>query len=147
MPMPKNAGNSAPDSRLSSLSHLWVPLLVLAISLASTFFLWRIVDRGIIERAEQLFQSQAEEIASRIVKRLHDHEQVLLGGNALFHVKGDAVTRSDWRQYVSALDLRENLPGILGFGFSVWLTPAQKEALIREVRAEGFPQFDITSGR
>ncbi|WP_027716622.1 CHASE domain-containing protein [Desulfuromonas sp. TF] len=117
--------------------------MVLAISLAFTFFLWRIVDRGIIERAEQLFQGQAEVIASRIVKRLHDHEQVLLGGNALFHVKGDAVTRSDWRQYVSALDLRKHLPGILGFGYAVWLSPAQKEAHIKEVRLEGFPEYVI----
>jgi PAS domain S-box-containing protein len=117
--------------------------MVLAISLASTFFLWRIIDRGIIERAEQLFQGQAEEIASRIVKRLHDHEQVLFGGNALFHVKGDTVTRSDWRQYVSALNLRKNLPGILGFGYAVWLAPSQKEAHIKEVRAEGFPEYVI----
>ncbi len=141
--MQKNAGIPTSGSHLSTLSHLWFPLLVLVISLASTFFLWRVIDGGIIDRAEQLFQSRTEEIARRIVKRLHDHEQVLLGGNALFHVKGETVTRSDWSEYVWALDLRENLPGILGFGYSVWLTPEQKEAHIREVRAEGFPEYAI----
>jgi len=143
MPLQKKDGQPAADSRESPISHLWFPILVLAISLTSTVLLWRIVDRGIIERAEQLFEGKAEEIANRIVQRLHDHEQVLLGGNALFHVKGDRVTRIDWHQYVSALDLRENLPGILGFGYAVWLTPAQKEANIRKVRAEGFPEYDI----
>ncbi len=101
------------------------------------------VDRGINERAEQIFESRAEEIASRTVKRLHDHEQVLLGGNALFHVKGDGVTRSDWRHYVSALKLGENHPGILGIGYTAWLAPAEKEAHIREIRAEGFPEYVI----
>jgi signal transduction histidine kinase len=130
-------------SRLSALSQWWFPLFVLAVSLASTFFLWRIIDQGITERAEQLFENRVEEIASRLVKRLHDHEQVLLGGNALFHVKGDMVTRNDWRHYVSALNLGENHPGILGVGFTAWLTPAQKEAHIREIRAEGFPAYVV----
>jgi PAS domain S-box-containing protein len=141
--MRKDAGTPVKNPRESTWSHLRIPLLVLAISLASTFFLWRTVDRGRIERAEQLFQRQAEEISSRLVKRLHDHEQVLLGANGLFHVKGDAVTRSDWRLYVSALNLGENHPGILGVGYTVWLTPAQKEANLREIRAEGFPEYVI----
>jgi PAS domain S-box-containing protein len=126
-----------------SLSHLWFPLLVLAVSLAFTFFLWHILERSRIDRADQLFQRQAEEISSQIVQRLRDHEQVLLGANALFHVKGDRVTRSDWYRYVSALNLGTYHPGILGVGYSVWVNPAQKEAHTREIRAEGFPGYAI----
>lgn len=139
----QETGVPAQTPRGSPLSQFWVPLLVLAVSLISTVFLWRIIDRGIIERAESVFHGHADEITSRIVKRLHDHEQVLLGGNALFHVKGDEVDRTDWRHYVSALKLSDNHPGILGVGYAVWLTPAQKEANIRAVRAEGFPEYYI----
>lgn len=138
-----DTGISAQNLRISPLSQFWFPLLVLVVSLISTVFLWRIIDRGIAERSEYHFQREADEIASRIVNRLHDHEQVLLGANALFHVKGDTVNRNDWRHYVSALRLSENHPGVLGVGYSVWLPPTQKEANIRGVRAEGFPEYFI----
>ncbi|NJC88077.1 MAG: response regulator [Desulfuromonas sp.] len=130
-------------TRTSPWTQLWFPLLVLAVSLVSTFFLWRVIDHGIVDRAEYRFRSQAQEIASKVIKRLHDHEQVLLGANALFHVKGDTVTRDEWLRYVSALRLSENHPGILGVGYTVWLTPAQKEANLRKIRAEGFPEYFI----
>lgn len=131
------------DDRASFLSQFWLPLLVLVVSLISTFFLWRIIDRGVAERAGDRFEAEAAEITTRIIKRLHDHEQVLLGGNALFHVKGDAVSRTDWRHYVSALKLSENHPGILGVGYSVWLTPDQMSENFRQVRAEGYPEYFI----
>ena len=143
MRMRNAADPSAQNPRISSFSHLWLPLLVLVVSLATTVFLWRSVERGRIERGEQLFQRQAEEIVARIVKRMHDHEQVLLGGNALFHVLGERVTRSDWRRYASALNLGENHPGILGFGYTVWLTPEEKEDHVRRIRGEGFPDYHI----
>ncbi|MCM2264437.1 MAG: CHASE domain-containing protein [Desulfuromonadales bacterium] len=141
--MPNDSTLPTQTTHASPVSQFWLPLLVLAVSLISTFFLWRIVDRGISENAETVFEEEAEEISSRIVNRMHDHEQVLFGANALFDVKGDTVTRSDWRHYVSALKLGENHPGVLGAGYSVWLTPAQKEANLREIRAEGFPEYFI----
>ncbi|TLM67331.1 MAG: response regulator [Deltaproteobacteria bacterium] len=139
----KDFGPTTESRRGARLPQLWFPFLVLVVSLVSTFVLWRIIDRGIVDRAESLFQTRAEEITNSIVKRLHDQEQVLLGANALFHVKGDAVSRHDWRRYVAALKLSENHPGILGVGYSAWLSPAQKEAHVRATRAEGFPTYRI----
>jgi len=34
-------------------------------------------------------------------------------------------------------------PGILGIGFSKWLTPEDKGASIRKIRSEGFPEYAI----
>ena len=128
----------------AALAVSWFPLLVLTVSLVSTFFLWRNVDRGITERAALHFQSQTEEIAGRIITRMRSNEEILLGGNALFHVKGDGLTRHDWQRYVAALQLNVIEPGILGFGYTVWLTPGEQEAHVRKIRAEGFPDYAIT---
>jgi len=40
----------------------------------------------------------------------------------------EETSRADWRLYVSSLQLEGNHPGILGIGFSKWLTPAEKDA-------------------
>lgn len=141
--MPKAAVSSVPNAHSFSLRHLWFPLLVLVISLVITFFFWRAIERMDVERAEQIFQAKAEEIVSQLIRRLHDHEQVLLGANALFHMQGGAVTRSDWQRYVTALKLNENHPGILGVGYSAWLSSAQKDLHIASVRDEGFPDYSI----
>ena len=143
LPIKNTPAVSVPDAQAFSLRHLWFPLLVLTVSLVITFFFWRTIERATVERAEQIFQAEAQEISSQLIKRLHDHEQVLLGANALFHVEGDAVTRQDWQSYVAALKLEENHPGILGVGYSAWLPRAQKDAHIASIRAEGFPDYAI----
>ena len=119
-----------------------LPLLVLVISLCATLVMWRMLHDGIDQKIRQLFNVKAKGITTDIVNRLHDHEQVLLGGVGLFSANGD-VTRNQWRRYVAALQLDRNHPGILGVGFAVWLKPEEVDANIRKIRAEGYPEYVI----
>ena len=119
-----------------------LPLLVLAISLCATLGMWRMLNDGIDQKVRQLFNVKAKGITTDIVNRLHDHEQVLLGGVGLFSANSN-VTRNQWRRYVAALQLDRNHPGILGVGFAVWLKPEEVDANIRKIRAEGFPKYVI----
>jgi PAS domain S-box-containing protein len=144
IPKAKAAGSTPQIPRIPPLPRFWYPYVILVMSLSATVLTWWFIDLGITDRAEQLFQNKAEEIARRTVNRLSDNEEILLGGNALFNVKGQELTRQDWQQYVAALKLEATNPGILGFGFSTWLHPAEKEVHIRRVRAEGFPAYSIS---
>lgn len=105
--------NPAGSARGVMVREFWFPLLILALSLVVTFFVWRLIESAGAQRAEELFRQRTNDVVTRFAGRLNDHEQVLLGGAALFEVKGDAVTRADWRRYVSALRLSERYPGIL----------------------------------
>jgi len=125
------------------LSSYGFPLLVLVASLAATFLLYLYICRATDERAEARFINQSEEITSRLVIRMGELEEILLGGNALFRVKGDTLSRSDWHQYVLGLNLETNQPGILGFGFTIWVPPARKDVITGRIRREGFPDFKI----
>ncbi len=119
-----------------------LPLVVLGISLAASLWMWRLLDQSFQQKAQSDFDDTTSEITQRIVKRLNDHEQVLLGGVGLFGAQGN-VTREQWRHYVSALQLDQNHPGVLGVGYSVWLTPEAMTATVRAIRAEGFPEYLI----
>jgi PAS domain S-box-containing protein len=141
--MPKDAVPIAPNLSAATFSSFWFPLVVLTVSFAATFFLWRLSDRERQHRAEARFNNQIEEITGQILNRLRDNENILLGGNALFAVRGDSLTRKEWHQYATSLKLEAHNPGILGFGYSAWLTPEGKEAHIRAVRTEGFPDYTV----
>ncbi len=119
-----------------------VPAVVLLISLITTVGMWRMLDDGIHQKAVHLFNAKVDEITTTLDQRLHEHEQVLKGGTGLFNATGDA-SRDVWRRYVTSLQLDQNHPGILGVGYSVWLKPEEKEANIKKIRSEGFPEYVI----
>jgi two-component system cell cycle sensor histidine kinase/response regulator CckA len=101
------------------------------------------LDRSFKQKAGVVFTDITDDITNHVVKRLHEHEQVLLGGAGLFNAS-DEVTREDWRNYVSSLKLEKNLPGILGVGYGVWLTPGELEDNERTIRADGFSEYRVT---
>jgi two-component system sensor histidine kinase/response regulator len=135
---------SIPELERSPLSRLArvLPWLVLVLSLIMSLFAWRLFDQSLHDRARVLFTNKTEDITEHIIYRLQNDEQILRGGVGLFNGTNE-VTRIEWWHYVSALHLDENYPGILGVGFSRWLTQAEKEAHIRSIRAEGFSGYLI----
>lgn len=141
-----------PQSTLQAAERLpaprptaWLfPIAVLLASLTVTFFLWRTSVNEAHFLGETQLNDQARDITGQVLKRLQENETVLRGGNALFSVRDDALTRQEWRQYASSLQLDVNNPGILGFGFSTWIPQEQKEAHLASIRAEGFPEYRLT---
>ena len=133
--------SSAALSRAGHWSRI-LPLALLVLLLAVTFAAWRAVHRGSEAKAQASFADRSHDVTERVTKRLQEHQKLLLGGVGLFNSVGD-VTRTQWRQFVSALELDQNHPGIQGVGFSIWLSPAQKAANIRAIRAEGYPEYAI----
>jgi len=132
---------SAKKTKHPTLYAIWLPLVVLCVTLTTTIMLWQNSDQRISERAENRFKNQVEDITHLFVSRLQDNETILLGGNALFGVRGEALTRKEWSVYASSLNLAATNPGILGFGYSVWLSPEKLPGLIKAVRSEGFADF------
>ena len=119
-----------------------LPYLVLGLSLTMTLIFWRLYDDGLQERARALYENSTRDIAERIFQRMHANEQMLQGAAGLFNAVGD-VSRDAWRRYVATLDLAENYPGIQGVGFTRWLTPEQVPEHVQEIRAQGFPDYDL----
>lgn len=117
----------------------WIVLLV---GLLLVMLVWSALQDQKARSAEQQFELHAREVVSAIQQRLHDHEQILLGGAGLFDAS-EAVSRMEWRTYVDRLQLKDNYPGILGVGYSQVILPEQLSSHIARVRAEGFPDYTV----
>lgn len=141
-----------PQTTIQAAEHLpaprltaWLfPVVVLLVSLTATFFLWRTSANEARYLGETHLNEYARDITGRILKRLQENETILMGGNALFSVRGDALTRQEWQRYASSLQLDITNPGILGFGFAAWIPRQQKDTHLNTLRSEGFPEYTIT---
>ncbi len=140
----KNVTNSLTSGNYSRFQRLSnsLPIAILCITVILTLFLWKMFDNSLRAQSRVVFSEKASEITNRITKRMHDHEQVLRGAAGLFAVN-EFVTRTDWRHYVSALQLDEFHPGILGVGYAKWIPASEKDTTISAIRAEGFPEYYI----
>ena len=116
--------------------------IVLAVALLFTFALWQHFDAARAHHDQERFMRAAEKQRNILVNRIHDYEQVLRGGAALFSA-GGVPSRREWRTYVDELDLERSLPGILATGFALMVPPEAKAAHEQSVRAEGFPDYAV----
>ncbi|MDP4029122.1 MAG: PAS domain S-box protein [Gallionella sp.] len=117
----------------------WVVLLIcLSLAIAA----WYGLRMQAAKNASQQFELHVHDVIDSIEERLRQHEQILLGGAGLFNAS-ESVNRSEWRSYVERLNLKDNYPGIQGVGFSRIIRPAELQAHIATIRAEGFPEYTV----
>ena len=118
----------------------WV---VLILSLLLTALAWQISTQNVERRAQERFQYEVENAKFAIGERMLEYEQMLRGGVALFNTVDHPVTRSEWHTFVNTLNIEKFFPGLQGIGYSRWISPQEKDSVIAEVRAEGYPEFAI----
>jgi len=120
----------------------WMAWIVLLASLLTTFFVWYLARGVTMERAHDHFDFRVQEIESALRERLRAYEFLLRGGAGLIAASGE-VTRAEWRTYATKLQVDQYYQGIQGLGFSKRILPSEKKAHIRQIRNEGFPNYDI----
>ena len=129
-----------PDDRTMRNRALWLFLLF---GLVVAGVVWQSFLRASAGEAKLLFQARADSIATAIVQRMRDHEQILLSSAGLFDAS-TGVTREEWRRYVTRLALSERYPGVLGVGFAEAIAAARLLQHIAGVRAQGYPDYRVT---
>jgi CHASE1-domain containing sensor protein len=115
---------------------------ILIFNLLLTVFFWNSTRNAAFRDAQVRFSFRVEEITSAVNERMKTYEQVLRGGIGLYKASSQ-VSRGEWKTYVENLKINERFPGIQGIGFALWVTPENKEAHIRKIQVEGFPDYQI----
>ncbi|NMG54082.1 diguanylate cyclase [Aromatoleum aromaticum] len=121
-----------------------VTMTLLAAALAA-LAMWVVWKQQSVEYQRDIasqFESEAGEIAVRLHERFLAYRLVLQGGRGLFQVM-DRVDRRTWREYVGSLKLGDDIPGVQGLGFTLWLEPAELDRHIDALHAEGFDSYRV----
>lgn len=132
--------------RILEWHHLgrWIPLLVLAVSLAITHLLWKNQYQETLQELQTEFDSHERETMRHIEDRMKVYEQMLRGIMVLFNTFGN-IGRDNFHTYIARLRLEENYPGVQAVGFAPAVPKAQKDKHIAAIRKEGFPAYTIQS--
>lgn len=136
------------DKTELSLSELlrprngWSAWLTLMLALLVTVLLWQVSIRLVSDRTEARFKTQSLQLKTAIEERLLNYEQVLAGSAGLFSVAGD-VSREQWRDYITKVDLNRYYPGIQGIGFVRRIDVRDMADHIASVRAEGVRHYRV----
>ncbi len=129
------------DRRSLFVSRL-LPWLVLLLALIATYQLWHETQRETDRILDTEFDLLAQDTTARLQSRMQTYEQVLRGTAGLF-ASGEHTSRQEFSAYYGALQLGKNYPGIQGVGFSLAISPSEREAHIDEIRSQGFPNYSI----
>jgi diguanylate cyclase (GGDEF)-like protein len=124
-------------------SRLFLALTVLALGLlASLLAAWQ-VKENIDHEALAAFTKVCDEVTLKVNERLTAYALLLQGGQALF-AASESVERDEWRAYVDTVRAEKIVPGHQGLGFSLLIPPEELAAHEDAVRAEGFPDYQVT---
>ena len=129
-----------PKQKSRPYPSLALPFGVLLVGLLLTLGSWRIAARNEQQNRQHLFDQRVADVETQIRSNINDYAQMLQTSAALFAANRQ-VTRKAWRAYVEKIDLETHYPGTLGLGYVAYMRAADLPAHIKQVRAEGFPDY------
>ena len=120
---------------------LW-PLLVGALSLALTGWLWQHERQTQARLLQDNFDFGLRQTATRIEQRMASYEQMLRGTRGLFEAS-ERVGRDDFAVYVDALLSGADFAGLRLIAYAPLLQAAQVPAHVAAQRAGGVADYDV----
>jgi PAS domain S-box-containing protein len=132
----------APKIKTSFRFTKTYPFLALVIILLLSVYGWRDSINSLKNRNQEKFQTRVTEKTQDIIGKMNDYELILRGAAGLFIVS-DAITGTQWHDYVKNLNLAEHFPGIQGVGFAKYIESSELPEHIKSVRAQGFPDYTV----
>lgn len=119
-----------------------VVLLAVFISILVASAIWTLSKKYYDSIAFEKFESAVDENIDMIDRRMSKYKNILQSGIGFFH-GSESVTRQEWHDFIKALNIEGNYPGMQGIGFSKMIHPDEVESIEQEMIKEGFTSFSI----
>jgi signal transduction histidine kinase len=119
-----------------------LPYLVLAISIILSLGVTLLIYKHAVSRDSIRFNNSVSRAQSAIENRLNLYIALLKSGRG-FIESTENLNREKFANFVKSLELEKNYKGIQGIGFNKLVSAGEREALIKQMKAEGFSDFKI----
>ncbi len=130
------------SSRQGFIKTQLAAYIVLTLGIAASILAYYYANNNIKEREKIRFESVAKQTTLLVKTRMEAYRQTLYAGAGLFD-SSDGVTRNEWSNFVKALKISQNFPGIQGLGYSEVVHPKDKETHTTRIKSEGFLEYAL----
>jgi PAS domain S-box-containing protein len=120
----------------------WIPYIILVGIIITTLLFSHYAATTTQARDQVRFDSAVQRTQGLIQNRIDTYVALLYAGRGLF-AADERLDRESFEAFISQLELRERYPGIQGIGFSIRVQPEEVEALVTEMRQQGFEGFTL----
>ena len=120
----------------------WQVWVILVVGLLATALVASYMKSQVDGDTQREFDFVCREIRGKVLDRLSAHEQILRSGAAYVEHAG-GVSRQEWRRFTERQKVDQQLPGIQGIGFALLIPRPQLAPHIQEIRAEGYPAYEV----
>ena len=125
------------------LRHPLIAWGVLFCSLFLTAAAGHILTSNVSRSVQERFAADIADIETAIRDRMAHHRIALEAGVGFVQIADHHLDHQVWKGFVDTLNLDENLPGLLGYGYAEMLQPDEVSAYVSRMRELGFPNFDL----
>lgn len=119
-----------------------LPFLILAVSILLTLGITYIFYQSAKNKDSIRFNNEVSRLEQTIENKINLYVALLKGGRG-FIESNRQITRANFAEYVSSLNLEKNYSGVQGIGYAEIIPATQREKLIKKMRADGFEDFEI----
>ncbi|GEM_PF-1298579 len=116
------------------------PFLVAMVIALLSFFSWYVIREEAKVANHNYLLSLVNDTQDALVTRYKLYEASLWGGLGLYYAS-KSVEREEWQNYVKALDVGKNLPGISGIGYIDYVLAQDMNQYLKDTRADDAPNF------
>ena len=126
--------------------RLWAGGLLLALIVGGALYAG--ARRTINDDARQRFDSRSYRAQQSLVARVKSYSDLLRGMASLLRTN-ENLSRKQFHDYVSGLDIARQFPAVESLNYAVYVPPGQRDAFVDAVRADdslvagGYPAFEI----
>lgn len=121
-----------------------MPLVIFVVGTALSLALSISARQEIGRSAQARFDATAFDLARKVEARFDDYVAILIGLRARFNTS-EAVTRSDFRDYVAGLNLANAYPGFQAVSYAPVIAASDKQAFEAQIRGDASLDAGIAS--
>ena len=130
------------ENKIASINNLLKALVILIVGVSLTIYVTVYTKNNVEKELEKDYVEVCKELNVKVFTRLQSQAEVLRAGSA-FVEASDSVTRNEWKKFYDESNIRKELPGVLGFGYSMLISKNELQQHIQTTRKNGFPDYTV----
>jgi CHASE1-domain containing sensor protein len=111
-------------------------------SLLIAFVVWSTAKEYYQRQAKEQFHNHVVQVTDSIEKRMSRYSNVLQSGIGFFY-GSEEVNRKEWHDFIGALEIKKNYPGMQGIGYAAMLSRDEVAPMEQRMRKGGYEDFAL----